>query len=424
MPTRTFHPVILLPLILLLCAGSAVAQDRNVEINGFILGNFTGRTTGLDPEGQGGNDYLLAEERVRLDIYAWADATDASAQIKTDFLHDALTREFDVDIREAYFDYSTGSIDLRLGRQIVTWGVGDLIFINDVFPKDWVSFFSGRPLEYLKSGVDGVRTRYYTSFLNFDFVAIPRFDPDRLPTPDRFFLYDPFATIGNRSELLPDTGYENTELALRLYRRFLGFDTSFYAYRGFWRSPGVILNDPANPTGVTYFYPELSVFGMSAQGNGFGGLLSLEGGYYDSRDDRRGTNPLVSNSQFRFLVGYQRQLSENVNLGLQYYTEIMADHEAYLDSLPEGSPEQEEYRDTVTLRLERFLKYHTWKITFFGFFSPAERDYLLQPSIFHKFSDEFALTFGANIFGGEEKTSFLGQFDRNDNVYLSARFDF
>ncbi len=421
---RTPLRLVALLSITILTYNPLTAQDRNLDVNGFILGNFTGRTTGLDPQGRDGNDYLLGEERVRLDIYAWADATDASVQIKTDFLHDALGREFDIDIREVYVDYSTGSIDFRLGRQIVTWGVGDLIFINDVFPKDWVSFFSGRPLEYLKNGVDGVRTRYSNSLMNVDFVVIPRFDPDRLPTPDRFFFFDPFAMVAGRSELLPETGYENTELALRLYRRFLGFDTSFYGYRGFWRSPGVILNDPVNPSEVTYFYPGLSVFGMSAQGNGFAGLLSLEAGYYDSRDDRHGTDPLVSNSQFRFLVGYQRQLSENVNLGLQYYAEVMADHDAYLESLPEGSPEQEEYRDTVTFRLERYMKYHTWKITFFGFYSPAERDYLLQPSILHKFSDEFALTFGANIFGGEEKTTFLGQFDRNDNIYLSARFDF
>lgn len=63
--------------------------------------------------------------------------------------------EFDVDLREAYLDYTTENCDFRLGRQFVTWGVGDLLFINDVFSKDYVSFFAGRPLEYLKIEVDG-----------------------------------------------------------------------------------------------------------------------------------------------------------------------------------------------------------------------------------------------------------------------------
>jgi len=35
-----------------------------------------------------------------------------------------------------------------------------------------------------------------------------------------------------------------------------------------------------------------------------------------------------------------------------------------------------------------------------------------------------AATVGANIFGGRRDWSFFGQFDANDNVYLSVRFDF
>jgi hypothetical protein len=424
MSIKPLHLATLSLCVILSGVHTLYAQDRNVNVNGFVLGNYAGRTTGLDPAGGEGNDYIVAEERLRLDIDAWSDAIDASAQVKSDFLHDALENTFEFDLREAYIDYSTSNLDVRIGRQIITWGVGDLLFINDVFPKDWGSFFTGRPLEYLKSGVDGVRTRYSSSPINLDLVVVPRFDPDKLPTPGRFFLYDPLAPVENRVEALPETGYRNTELALRLYRRLLNFDTSIYAYRGFWRTPGAMLDDPMNPSMVTFFYPELSVFGLSAQGNGLGGLLSFEGGYYDSREDRGGTDPMIANSQFRYLVGYQRQLNENLNLGLQYYAEIMADYETYLGSLPTGTPGQEEYRDTVTMRLERFLKYHTWKLTFFGFFSPADRDYLLQPSVHHKLSDDLSLTFGGNIFGGETITTFLGQFDKNDNLYLSARFDF
>jgi hypothetical protein len=414
-------------LLLLLFAffnGDLSAQGSNVDLHGFLLGNYTGRTTGLKPPGGEAGDYLLAEERLRIDIETWSETVDASAQMKVDVLHDAITDAFDVDLREAYVDYATGAFDVRLGRQITTWGVGDLLFINDVFPKDWVSFFSGRPLEYLKIGSDGIRARYSTKPVSFDVIAFPRFRPDRLPTAERFFLFDPFASVPSRSEVLPSPTFDNTEMAIRVYRRIFGFDVSGHVYRGFWRSPGARPDDMTAPRRVTLFYPELSVYGASAQGNGFGGLLSLEAGFYDSREDRPGDDPTVPNSQARFLVGYQRVFGDNVNFGVQYYGEIMTDHDSYVASLPSGFPAQERFRDTVTLRLERFFKYRTWKITGFSFFSPADRDYLLQPQIVHKISDEFSLTLGANIFGGETETTFLGQFDRNDNVYLSARFDF
>ncbi|MFQ5868295.1 MAG: hypothetical protein ACE5JC_00185 [Candidatus Zixiibacteriota bacterium] len=412
-------------VVLTVSATFALAGDeKNVEINGFLLGNSSGRTTGLRPEDSAGGDFLLAEERVRLDIYVWSDYIEASARIKGDFFHDAVSGEFDVDLREAYIDYTTSDFDFRLGRQIVTWGVGDLLFINDVFPKDWVSFFSGRPLEYLKIGVDGFRARLSSNAVNTELLIIPFFQPDNLPTSDRFFYFDPFAAVPLRQEVRPKTTYGNTELALRFYRQIRNFDISAYAYRGFWRSASARPDNFAAPTRATTFYPDLSVYGFSAQGNAMAGILSLEMGYYHSGDDKKGDDPIIPNHQMRFLVGYQRQLWEDFTFGLQYYGEIMDDYSAYKKSLPAGFPAQKEYRDVVTLRLEQLLKYQTWKLSLFTFYSPADNDYLIQPQASHKFSDKFSATMGANVFGGEKGTTFLGQFDKNDNIYISVRFDF
>jgi len=419
----------------LLCAAIAFASSAaafspdtggpwGLDLQGFALGNFSLRTTGQVPAGPEGRDLLLGEERLRLDLTAWTEAVEAQLRVKLDGVHDAVAEELDLDLREAYLDYTAGDLDFRLGRQITTWGVGDLLFINDVFPKDWVSFFSGRPLEYLKIGVDGLRLRYSTDLLNGELLAIPRFEPDTLPTPKRFFLYDPLASVTDRHEELPETTLDHTELALRLYRRVAGFDVSAYAYRGHWRSPGQRADDPISPTRITMFYPPLSVLGLSAQGQALAGVVSLEGGYYDSRDDEDGDDPTIPNSQSRFLVGYQKQLWKDFTLGTQYYAEIMEDHGAYERSLPAGFARQEEYRDLVTLRLTQFLRYETWKLSLFAFYSPVEVDYLLQPEISYKFSDRFSTAVGANLFGGEEKTTFLGQFDDDTNVYLSARYDF
>jgi hypothetical protein len=403
---------------------SARGEERNLEVNGFLLGNFTGRTTGQRPAGGEGGDFLLAEERIRLDIYAWSDSIEASARVKGDFFHDALTGEFDVDLREAYVDYTTGDFDLRLGRQVVTWGVGDLLFINDVFPKDWVSFFSGRPIEYLKVGVDGFRTRYSGEAINAELLVVPFFEPDNVPTSERFFLFDPFASVAARDEKRPGNTYGNTELALRLYRRLGDFDVSVHAYRGFWRTPAMRPDSFTSPTRVTAFYPDLSVYGLSAQGNALNGVVSMEAGYYHSRDDEDGDDPVVPNSEARFLVGYQRQLWKDFTFGLQYYGEVMEDNSAYRRSLPMGLPAQREYRDTVTLRLEQLLKHQAWKLSLFTFYSLVDDDYLIRPRISYKFSDNLSASLGGNVFGGEQDTTYLGQFDRNDNIYVVARFDF
>ena len=402
----------------------AQAIEDNIEIHGFLLGNFSGRINGQRPGGDVSSAFLLAEERLRLDLSAWSESIDASARFKGDLVHDALTNEFAIDLREAYADYSTGDFDFRLGRQIATWGVGDLLFVNDVFTKDWVSFLSGRPLEYLKIGVDGIRTRYSSDRVNAELFVIPFFEPDHLPTSERFSFVDPYAEIPARMEITPAISPANTELAVRLYRKIAELDLSVYVYRGFWRTPSLRPDRFISPTQVTAFYPPLSVYGMSAQGKAFSGILSFEAGYYDSRNDKDGNDPELPDSQFRFLLGYQRQLWQDASLGVQYYTEIMEDHSAYRDTLSPGFPAQKEYRDVVTLRIDQLLEHQTWKLSLMCFYSPADNDYLLQPQVSYQISDALAATVGANIFGGRRNWTAFGQFDNDSNVYLSVRMDF
>src|SRR5574341_1526832 len=70
-------------------------------------------------------------------------------------------------------------------------GVGDLLFANDVFPKDWVALFTGRPLEYLKVGSDALKLDLHPGVIEAEIVVLPSFQPDRYPTGDRLLLPDP-----------------------------------------------------------------------------------------------------------------------------------------------------------------------------------------------------------------------------------------
>ncbi|MBI5789142.1 MAG: hypothetical protein HZA78_09845 [Candidatus Schekmanbacteria bacterium] len=395
-----------------------------IEVHGFLLGIFTRRTTGEKPvKGNAGN-YVLGEERLRLDLSETSESGTAMFQVKGDIFHDSIDDKTDTDLREAYAGYTHGALDLRLGRQIVTWGVGDLFFINDVFPKDWESFFSGRPLEYLKLGVDSLRARYSSEPINAEFLLIPYFTPDNMPSDKRFFFFNPFSSVPDQREVEPKSSYSNTELALRLYRQAADFDLSLYAFRGFWHSPAMKVDNPASPAVATTFYPALTVYGISAQRNISGGVLSLETGYYDSRDDRKGDDPTVPNSQWRALIGYQYQLWEDFTAGVQAYSEYMEDYGAYRNSLPPDAPIQDRFRGVLSTRLTQFLQYQTWKLTVFTAYSPTDGDYFIQPEVSYKITDNLSVSGGANIWDGAQETTFFGQFNKSDNVYVSARFDF
>lgn len=405
-----------LQTIIFFFSSSAVASD--ISINGFLQGNYS---LGTRPNPDGG-DFKWAEEILQLKL----DASRGSFHlfIKTDASFDHIDEEAGLDLRESYIDYTASQWDIRIGRQVITWGLGDLIFINDVFPKDYEAFFSGRPLEYLKKGIDGVKIGLYPGFASFELIAIPFFEPNNFPDTKRFRMFDPMPFIFDRKEIEPAETVKNTEIAVRVYRDIAGFDTSVYFYKGFFRQPGMIPDNAEIPSKLTLFYPKLSVYGASLQGRALDGVLSLEAGYYDSRQDRKGTDPMMPNSQTRFLLGYQRQMWEDFTVGLQYYGIYMHDYSDYKSNLPPGFPAMRRFQDLLTVRLTQFLMHQTIRLSLFSFYSPSDRDYMINPEVKYSFSDHIWAAAGANIFGGGENWSQFGQLDSNDNLYIQVRYEF
>ncbi|MBI5103271.1 MAG: hypothetical protein HZB33_15760 [Nitrospirae bacterium] len=409
-----------LSCVLLFCT-SAYASD--ISLHGFMQGNYSAGVAASNPQG---GDFKLAEERLQLKLDATADPFHLF--IKADGWYDHIGQKWGSELREGYIDYTAGKWDARLGRQVITWGVGDLVFINDVFPKDYEAFFSGRPLEYLKKGVDGAKIGLYPGFASFELVAIPLFTPNHFPDSQRFWMFDPLSGNGpgitNRETVKPAATIENTEIALRAYRDIAGFDASLYYYRGFFRQPSMLPDNMTMPTKLTLSYPKLSVYGASLQGKALDGVLSLEAGHYDSRQDRNGTDPMVPNSQTRFLLCYQRQLWEDFTVSFQYYAAYMHDYRPYMKNLPSGFPQERHLHDLVSIRLTQFLMHQTLRLSWFSFWGPSDSDYLLNPEIKYNFSDHVWAALGGMVFGGDKSWSQFGQLDKNDNVYLQVRYEF
>ncbi len=398
---------------------SIPAHAGDISLHGFLEGNYSADLDGSNPDG---SDFKWAEERLQLKF----DVNKEPFHIflKTDAFYDHIDEEPDLELREGYIDFTSSKWDLRAGRQIITWGLGDLIFINDVFSKDYEAFFSGRPMEYLKKGVDGIKIGIYPDFASAELIVIPFFEPNVFPESERFWMFDPMPSLTNRREQKPTEKAENTEIALRIYRSISDFDASLYFYRGFSRQPSMKPDNLIMPTELTFFYPELSVYGASLQGRALDGVLSLEAGYYDSRQDREGTDPMIPNSQSKFLIAYQRQMWEDFTIGLQYYDEYMHDYSEYKKNLPPGFPKEKKLHQLTTIRLTQFLRHQTLRLSFFSFYSPSDGDYLLNPEIKYNLSDYVWAAVGANIFGGGEAWNQFGQLRKNDNLYVQIRYEF
>ena len=395
-------------------------DDWGIDYRGFI--DFRGGRRLCRPVEE--RDSSLGEGRLQLDVdydMGWA-----TAKFKSDFYADAIERTSGGKVREAWILGSPLDFaDLKVGRQILTWGTGDLLFINDLFPKDWKSFFIGREDEYLKAPAEAARLSLFFDFANFDLVYMPRFNPSIYINGQRLSYWSPMLgeTVGNDHVLRDDErnrwGSED-EIALRIYRSFSGIEAALYFYDGYWKTP-----EGMQPDG-RLFFPRLRSFGFSLRGDFFGGLANLEAGYYRSRDDDSGRDPMVRNSEWRALVGFEHELGDDFTGSLQYYTEIIEHYDRYRDSLPPTarSRRRDRCRHLFTLRLTKLLLQQNLTLSFFTYYSPSDEDAHLRPKISYKVTDNWQVFGGANLFFGAHDYTFFGQFKDNSNLYAGIRYNF
>ena len=421
----------LLFLALVAACGAQAAEPRldrlGVSLHGFADVRGGIRTTGTDLT----DDGSVLEGRIQLEASRYGDFL--ALQLRADFLYDALAedRNFDletgkgeIDLREAYVLFSPlDTMDVKIGRQILTWGTGDLVFLNDLFPKDWQAFFLGRDQEYLKAPSDAILVSLFPEFANIDLVFVPQFDPDRYVRGERLIFWNPgLQRLAGTDDAIdvetPDRWFQDVEFSLRVSRTLRGVELAAYGYSGFWKSPAG--SDPATRRAV---FPRLNVWGASARGALFGGIANAEFAYYDSRDDSDGDDRSTPNSEWRFLLGYERELARDLTFACQYYAEWMQDYAAYRRDLPVGIA-QDELRHYITVRLTRLLMNQNLNLSLFVRYSPNDDDAYLRPTASYKISDAWLLTLGGNVFLGRQDYTFLGQFKRNSNAYAALRYSF
>lgn len=370
-------------------------------------------------------DESISEVRTQLDVskeFKWG-----TGKFKGDLVGDRVLEEVRGELRELNFSFSpVDYMDVKAGRQIQTWGTGDLLFINDLFPKDWESFFIGRDDEYLKAPSDAVKVSLFFEAFDLDLVYIPVFNNSDYIDGERISYWNPLlGRTAGRDFIFADeerNSFGNdSEFSLRLSKNIGGKELALYTYSGFWKTPEGFNGDMQNPRLV---YPRLTVYGASIRGAFWGGIGNLEFGYYDSRQDRSGKDSLVRNSEYRFLAGFERELGKNLTGAFQYYLEWMEDHGEYTRSLPSGSPEKDERRNLFTMRLTKLLMNQNLRLSLFVYYSPTDEDAYLRPKVHYKVSDQWAVEAGGNIFMGSDDHTFFGQFEDNTNAYASVRYNF
>jgi hypothetical protein len=391
------------------------ATAEGISLNGFVQSHVAARTSRVDCADGTECDFPAIDLRGELAAEGKDAAGNAGFLGRFDLLRDIALAETRLETRELYGDLNSEKLVARLGRQVITWGVGDLLFINDTFPKDPVALFTGQPLQNFKLGSDALKLNAYTAPANLE-IVIAGFRPDNTPTGRRFVLPDPFPAGLPRRIEEPGNSVGELEVSARAYRYLDNWELSGYASHTHFHTQArrVIAGE------VVGTYPRLNTVGASLTGSALKGVFGLEMGYYESVQDREGRDPSIDNSQFRGLIGYTQQPWNDATLGLQLYGEWMRDSHNYRETLPEGFPVKDRVRKVTTLRFTQLFAHQTVTFNVFTFVGLSENDHYIIPSLRYAFSDNLWAEVGANVFGGNRNGTF-GSLQDNRNVYLTVR---
>lgn len=410
------------------------SANSSLQLNGFIEFEQGMRTSNSGPHKE--TDFLMANRKFRLQTSK--SFNKGSIYGKLDFLNDDITNENTVDIREMRFQYKLSDyVDLSVGRQVSTWGVADMLFINDLFPKNWVANFQGRDMEMLKAPSNSIRLTSYVSEYTFDLVYQPKFTADVVPTGCKFSIFDPNsnAIIANTGSCTTNTSYgrdnnrsNENEIALSIKKKIGNHEVATYGYTGFYKSPTSLKLVGST---LTPYHSRLNVYGLSDEGQIGPGIFTFEAGYYDSVEDQGGDNYFIPNSTLKYLIGYKQDLSANFSYGLQFYQENMMNYDSYKDSYLVNNPtgyayRKKELQTTYTLRLTYKAQQETLWFSVFSYIRPDDKDSFTKLEVSKKLDDNFKVVFGGNIFTGDDNYASreFGMLKDDDNVFTRFNYTF
>ncbi|MBU3020588.1 hypothetical protein [Aestuariibacter sp. A3R04] len=365
-------------------------------------------------------------EDLRLQIQADYAFDNARVGMRTDVYYDGVKNNLNSQIRELYWQGNLGFLganggqfDLKIGQQILTWGTGDYVFLNDLFPKDYQSFFAGRDDDYLKAPSLAIKLSGYFDLFNVDVVVTPQFEPDNGINGEYFSYFSPLErkNIADEFHVLDTNTPASAEYAVRLYRALLGTELALYGYKGFTKLP------EASDSQGEARYSNLTVTGFSAVRPLGRGLAKLEYAYYHGGDDK-GNNPLSPNHQTRLLAGYEQELVANLTGGVQWYTEFNHDTASRINASLWPVFEVENRRHVLTTQLRYLAMRQTLSLQLFNFYSPTDKDGYVRIRATYSPVDNWQLSGSVNGFYGERDHTFYGQFNNGTNMALSFRYFF
>lgn len=321
---------------------------------------------------------------------------------------------------EAYSNLYLGSVDVRVGKQNIPWGRADALNPTDnLTPKDF-TLLSARDEEERRIGTVGIRTNYYRGDYTLSLIWLPIFNPSTIPlsqTPG-FQITEDKRSQGKWS----DQGF-----AAKLDHTGGIIDWSISYYYGLNVIP---IGRPLSPVQAQLVHTRLNVFGADFAKN-FGRYGVRGEMAYAQTQDPSGTDPFIINPYFMYVLGVDRDITEDVNINVQAYQRVIVNfHDPFAIQDPVArnvavlsdtfNQQLNQYQGGFTSRIKATWLNKTLEGELLGMLNLPRRDFFIRPSLAYAFTDVWRGYIGWDIFNGQQ-TSFFGRLEPNTAFFLEIR---
>jgi|SRR5690554_2517164 len=313
------------------------------------------------------------------------------------YLNPVLTFNFqqsagDAFLKEAYLDFYFADFDLRVGKQLVTWGKADgMVLTNMVNPLDLTEYPVVDFADQFQS-INAVKIDYYLSSKLLEIIWVPEFEPAKMDPA--LLQKHPAATIPpppkdlSRKEM--KSSLENSEIALKYSSLGQGYDYELVAGYFWDDEPTMHLEEKNGNLVMVPEHHRLTMVGGSLSTALGPFVVRIEGAYlngkYFGASDPLASDGTLQKDQVKFLLAGDYALGDYL-LSLQVMEEIILDYEQGIN--------KEEYTELVSLLISRSFLRETLSTEVTFYYDQAHEQLLVRPRIGYDLSDQVNFKGGA-----------------------------
>ncbi|MCG8410210.1 MAG: hypothetical protein MI739_02875 [Bacteroidales bacterium] len=393
-------PIALLTILLLNIA--CWAQEKsNIKFNGFVDTYHALRSN--TP-----NDFMSSRSRLRTELHINNNKTYLFTSLNA--VHNSiLPEQTKLELREAFFQYTNNSFDLKAGRQIATWGVADGVRITDIIsPMDYTEFLA-RDYDDIRIPINALRLKYLKTDFNIElyFIPIPEFFI--IPTNNK----NPWG-MNYKSETKyyfdkPQKTLRNSEYGGRFAFFLSGIDFSISALHTWNKMPALKAENIDSTIHTTGKFKQMDMLGCDISfpirqfvvraeaANYFGELIETE-----------------RTNSFNYLLGIDWYPGNDWILMVQYYHKNI-----YRNSENISQPKS---ISMGTFSIQKKLLRNTLNLSSFSYIDFTNKGFFNRISADYSISDQIHIMCGYDWFYGDK--GMFGIYKNNSEYWIKGKFCF